>query len=222
MSIIFVAVVASLLALGQCNKNFTVTSEVVFDLEVKNYNGKGDDISGKVVIGLFGETAPVSVLNFKTLCEGYTPPSKTKLSYRNTICHRMVKDMLIQCGDVFNLDGRGSTSIYGERFNDENFIISFSSGGIVGYANKGRDSNGSQFFITLGPSRFFDKKHVAFGKVLKGYQYLQAINRMGNQENSQLPKRTIKFTDCNVNEVKKYELTEKDMKTDDLEGIVTF
>ncbi|KAK0057931.1 peptidyl-prolyl cis-trans isomerase H [Biomphalaria pfeifferi] len=222
MSLLLVAVVASVLAIGQCNKNFTVTSEVVFDLEVKNYNGNGDDISGKLVIGLFGETAPVSVLNFKTLCEGYTAPSKAKLSYRNTYCHRLVRDMLVQCGDVFGLDGRGSTSIYGEHFNDENFIISYTSGGIIGYANKGRDTNGSQFFITFGASRFFDKKHVAFGKVLKGYQYLQAINRMGPQEKNQTPKRPIRFTDCAVNEVKKYELTEKDMKTDDLEGIVTF
>ena len=61
------------------------------------------------------------------------------------------------------------TSIYGETFNDENFVISHSSGGILSMANKGKDSNGSQFFITFGPSRFFDKRHVAFGKVLKGF-----------------------------------------------------
>lgn len=61
------------------------------------------------------------------------------------------------------------TSIYGEHFNDENFIISHSSGGVVSMANKGRDTNGSHFLITLGPSRFLNNKHVAFGKVLKGF-----------------------------------------------------
>ncbi|XP_059160121.1 uncharacterized protein LOC131943852 isoform X2 [Physella acuta] len=221
MYLLLASTLATLVAFSSANKNFTVTSEVVFDLEVKNYNGNGDDINGKLVIGLFGETAPVASLNFKTLCEGYKRP-KAKISYRNTYCHRLVKDMLIQCGDVFGLDGRGSTSIYGEYFNDENFIISHTSGGIVSMANKGRDTNGSQFFLSLGASRFFDKKHVAFGKVVKGYQYLMAINRMGAQDKDQKPKRPIRFTECTVNEVKKYELSEKDMKTDDLEGIVSW
>ncbi|CAL1526117.1 unnamed protein product, partial [Lymnaea stagnalis] len=169
MFILLITALATLLAFGSCNKNYTITSEVVFDIEVKNYNGNGDDISGKVVVGLFGETAPVASLNFKTLCEGYKRPNQAKISYRNTYCHRVVKDMLIQCGDVFGLDGRGSTSIYGEYFNDENFVISHTSGGLVSMANKGRDTNGSQFFFTLGSSRFFDKKHVAFGKVVKGF-----------------------------------------------------
>ncbi|XP_059160120.1 uncharacterized protein LOC131943852 isoform X1 [Physella acuta] len=222
MYLLLASTLATLVAFSSANKNFTVTSEVVFDLEVKNYNGNGDDINGKLVIGLFGETAPVASLNFKTLCEGYKRPKEAKISYRNTYCHRLVKDMLIQCGDVFGLDGRGSTSIYGEYFNDENFIISHTSGGIVSMANKGRDTNGSQFFLSLGASRFFDKKHVAFGKVVKGYQYLMAINRMGAQDKDQKPKRPIRFTECTVNEVKKYELSEKDMKTDDLEGIVSW
>jgi len=211
---------STLLAFGLCEKNFTVTTEVILDVETKNYNGNGDDLEGQIVIGLFGDTVPVSVLNFKNLCSGYKKADAQKVSYRNTYCHRMVKDMLIHCGDVFGQDGTGSTSIYGESFNDENFIISHSSGGIVSYANQGTDSNGSQFFITFQKSRFLDNRHVAFGKVLKGMQYLIAINRMGEtSKTDQHPKRPVKFTDCQVKEVKKYELSEKDMKTDDLEGI---
>ncbi|GFO14531.1 peptidyl-prolyl cis-trans isomerase [Plakobranchus ocellatus] len=208
--------------LGFCDKNHTVTVEIALDVEVKNYNGNGDDINGQIVIGLFGETVPVASLNFKTLCEGFKRPNEPKLSYRNTYCHRIVKDMLLQCGDVFGLNGAGSTSIYGETFNDENFAISHSSGGIVSMANKGKDSNGSQFFITLGPSRFFDKRHVAFGKVLKGFQYLAAINRVGASEMGEVPRRPVRFTDCIVKNVKKYELSEKEMKTDDLQGIVVY
>ncbi|RUS77459.1 hypothetical protein EGW08_014765 [Elysia chlorotica] len=205
---------------GLCEKNNTVTVEVVLELEVKNYNGLGDDIHAPIVVGLFGDTVPVAALNFKTLCDGFKRPNAPKLTYQNTYCHRIVKDMLLQCGDVFGLNGAGSTSIYGETFNDENFIISHSSGGILSMANKGKDSNGSQFFITFGPSRFFDKRHVAFGKVLKGFQYLAAINRMGASESRETPKRPVKFTDCTVKDVKKFELTDKDMRTDDLEGIV--
>jgi len=220
MLVLFVS--AAILALGSCDKNFTVTSEVVLDVEVKNYNGQGDDISGQITIGLFGETVPVASLNFKTLCTGYKKPNEAKLSYRNTYCHRLVRDMLIHCGDIFNTDGHGGTSIYGESFNDENFIISHGSGGVVSMANRGKDTNGSQFFITMGPARFLDKRHVAFGKVVKGFQYLTAINRMGPIERDVKPKRPVRFTDCSVNEVKKYELSAKDMKTDDLEGIVSY
>lgn len=73
MAAIYVtAVLASVLVLCTCDKNFTVTSEVTFDIEVKNWNGQGDDISDKLVIGLFGDTTPVTSLNFKTLCSGWT------------------------------------------------------------------------------------------------------------------------------------------------------
>jgi len=222
MLILLVPALSALLSVGLCEKNFTVTSEIALDVEVKNYNGQGDDLVGQVVIGLFGDTVPVSSLNFKTLCSGYKKQNTgSKISYRNTYCHRIVKDMLLHCGDVFNTDGLGTTSIYGDTFNDENFIISHSSGGIVSYANRGTDTNGSQFFVTFGPARFLDKRHVAFGKVVKGYQYLMAMNRMGSADKADSsPKKQIKFTECAVNDVKKYELSAKDMKTDDLEGIV--
>ncbi|BFY97186.1 hypothetical protein BsWGS_00225 [Bradybaena similaris] len=220
MHVIALCTLSLLVALSSCNKNYTVTSEVALDVEVKNYNGKGDDLSGKVVIGLFGETVPVASLNFKTLCEGFKRPNQPIISYKNTNCHRVSRDMFIQCGDVFNKDGIGSTSIYGEYFNDENFIIKHSSGGIVTMANKGKDTNGSHFIILLGASRYFDNKHVAFGKVVKGYQYLEAINRLGPVDRAGKPRKPIRITDCVVNEIEKYELSDKDLLTTDLEGIV--
>lgn len=58
--------------------------------------------------------------------------------------------------------------VYGGTFADENFIISHQSAGIVSMANHGKDTNGSQFFILLTRSRWLDRKHVAFGKVIKG------------------------------------------------------
>ncbi|KAK7477848.1 hypothetical protein BaRGS_00030926 [Batillaria attramentaria] len=217
MAAITVAVVlTSLVALCACEKNFTVTFEVTLEVEVKNYNGQGDDINGKIVIGMFGDTAPITALNFKNLCNGWTRDD-VKLSYKNSFCHRLVKDMLIQCGDITTGDGTGTISIYGPRFNDENFTIKHRSGGIVSMANHGRDTNGSQFFITFGPSRFLDQKHVAFGKVIKGYNILRALNRMGSQPDFSTPKRPIRITECSTAEVKKYELSQKDMEKDDLE-----
>jgi len=223
---------SALVALGSCNSNFTVTSEVVFEIDVNDYDGNGRDMEGSVTVGLFGNTAPVSVLNFKTLCSGFKRPKEgikkgsifydmlETISYGGTTCHRVVKDMLLHCGDVFNQEGRGSTSIYGATFNDENFVISHTSGGVVSMANRGKDTNGSQFFFTLGAARFLDGKHVAFGKVTKGYQYLMTVNRIGPDAKAVRPKHDVKIVDCKVKDVKPYDLSEKDMKTDDLEGIV--
>merc|ERR1719486_1719068 len=120
----FLLCLSAMLALAAADSNFTVTSEVTFDIEVKDYDGLKNDLKGQITVGVFGDTAPVSVLNFKTMCSGFKRPKLDKIGYKNTHCHRVVKDMPVHCGDVFNQEGRGSTSIYGATFNDENFIIS--------------------------------------------------------------------------------------------------
>ena len=66
---------------------------------------------------------------------------------------------------VFVLIGK---SIYGDKFIDENFILSHRSPGWVSMANYGKDTNGSQWFITLVPARWLDGHHVAFGRVISG------------------------------------------------------
>eukprot|EP01035_Chromulina_nebulosa_P018141 gene18141-23795_t len=140
-------------------------------------------IFGRVIIELFTDLCPVACQNFITLCNGIKSPDGTKLFYGNCPIHRLVKNGWFQCGDV--IDGSGShnsvaislpdNQIY---IQDESFTVDFGFplGGIVGLSNQGPHTNGSQFFITLGPSDWMNCKYVGIGKVIFGYKVLKAIN----------------------------------------------
>uniref|UniRef100_A0A6B2L5H7 PPIase cyclophilin-type domain-containing protein n=1 Tax=Arcella intermedia TaxID=1963864 RepID=A0A6B2L5H7_9EUKA len=112
---------------------------------------------GPLDIELWSTQVPKACRNFIQLClEGY---------YDGTIFHRIVKDYLVQGGDPTG-SGTGGESIYGEPFKDEfHSRLRFSHRGIVSCASFGRDQNGSQFFITLGPAPELDKRNTIFGKV---------------------------------------------------------
>ncbi len=77
--------------------------------------------------------------------------------------HRIVEDFMIQAGDIVSSDGSGGESIYGAKFNDENFTRRHAHAGVVSMANHGKNTNSSQFFITLKPCPHLDGKHVVFG-----------------------------------------------------------
>lgn len=97
-------------------------------------------------------------------------------------------------GDITNQDGTGGKSIYGGKFEDENFDVKHTGPGILSMANRGRDTNNSQFFITLKKAEHLDFKHVAFGWVQDGMDVVQQLGELGTKGGT--PTKRVVITDC--------------------------
>ncbi|KAF9014119.1 cyclophilin-like domain-containing protein [Cyathus striatus] len=95
--------------------------------------------------------------------------------YNGVVFHRIISDFMIQGGDPTGT-GRGGTSIYGQKFEDEiHPELRFTGAGILAMANSGPNTNGSQFFITLAPTPYLDNKHTIFGRVSSGMRVVQRL-----------------------------------------------
>lgn len=142
-----------------------------FDIKI------GDDPPERVIFQLFDEEVPKTCKNFRYLCSNGIF-NKDKPSYQDTSFHRVIKDFMLQGGDITRGDGTGGYSIYGEEFEDENFNLTHNQPGMLSMANAGPNTNNSQFFITLKKTPWLDNKHVVFGIVISGFDIVKKIESL--------------------------------------------
>ncbi|XP_028858357.1 putative inactive peptidyl-prolyl cis-trans isomerase-like 6 isoform X2 [Denticeps clupeoides] len=161
---------------------------VFMDIEVSG------ETAGRLLFELFSDVCPETCRNFHALCTGEAGVSQSNvlLSYKGSLFHRVVPDGWVQGGDISPCArGNGGESIYGPTFADESFAVSHSKRGILGMANRGRHTNGSQFYITLAPALWMDRNYVAFGQLVEGTGVLKRLEEVPTF--NERPK-----TDCRV------------------------
>ena len=174
------------------NNNDLTASEDTLNIVNKLYNQtvyldiKINNNIERVEIELFNDIVPNTSKNFYELC-------KNK-AYKNNKFHRLVKNFCLQGGDITNNDGSGGISIYGNTFKDENFTIKHTNPGLLSMANRGPDTNSSQFFITLNKAEWLDNKHVVFGKIISDLSILDKIQNV--KVINDTPSEDILIVDC--------------------------
>lgn len=143
---------------------------------------------GDIEIELYAERAPTTVENFVGLATGeksWTDPETDETVdgeplYDDILFHRIIDDFMIQTGDPLGTGRGGPGYTFADEFHPE---LRHDGPGVVSMANRGPDTNGSQFFITLAATPHLDDKHAVFGRVSDGMAIVEEIGSVDTDQN---------------------------------------
>eukprot|EP01137_Pigoraptor_chileana_P021336 Opistho-2@84897 len=167
-----------------------INPRVFFDIAL------GGARAGRITFELFADKVPKTAENFRALCTGEKGIGKAgkPLHFKNSGFHRVISGFMAQGGDFTRGNGTGGESIYGARFDDENFKLKHTERGLLSMANAGPNTNGSQFFILFKETPWLDGKHVVFGRIVDNQAILDRMESLGTRGGQ--PTQTIEIVDC--------------------------
>lgn len=145
--------------------------------------------TGRIVFKLYDDVVPKTAANFRALCTG-----EKGFGYKGSPFHRIISNFMAQGGDFTAQNGTGGKSIYGNKFEDENFKIKHTKPYLLSMANAGPNTNGSQFFITFVACPWLDNKHVVYGEVVEGQNVVDQLHKLGSSSGK--PAQAVKISNC--------------------------